>query len=136
VFYLQRYSLCNNSYQQQDRQFTYNVTLRNHCCRGKAISITYWSVGACVCVRACVWVRGRVHARTCLSSPDNLIRDSAEVKRKAGQRGSTAHAAQPFSVRFKNIVIKLAGLCSFFQAVERSGVSEIFNKHNINKQTE
>jgi hypothetical protein len=55
---------------QHDRQCTYNVTLRrvheNHCCCGKAISITYWSV--CVCV----WVvhgSGRVLARVypCLS---------------------------------------------------------------------
>jgi hypothetical protein len=31
----------------------------NHCCRGKAISITYWSVRACLCVcaRVCGWVR-------------------------------------------------------------------------------
>jgi hypothetical protein len=37
---------------------------RNHCCCGKAITITYWSVCACLRVRACVhmcmWIPGRV----------------------------------------------------------------------------
>jgi hypothetical protein len=28
---------------------------RNHCCRGKAVSVTYFSL--CECVRGCVWVR-------------------------------------------------------------------------------
>jgi hypothetical protein len=38
-------------------QCTYNVTL-NQYCRGKAISVTYWSVcTCCVCVRAC-WYPG------------------------------------------------------------------------------
>ena len=42
----------------------------NHCCRGKAISITYWSARAwvCACVRACVCdqARGCVHTRVAL----------------------------------------------------------------------
>ena len=51
---------------KQDRQCTYNVNnearLRNHCCCGKAISryITYWSVCACLGVRACMWANKRV----------------------------------------------------------------------------
>jgi hypothetical protein len=40
----------------------------NRCCRGRAISITYLSVCACMRVRACVpvgtWARGRVNAHT------------------------------------------------------------------------
>ena len=34
--------------------------LRNHCCCGKAISITYGSVCACLRVHMCMWVPGRV----------------------------------------------------------------------------
>jgi hypothetical protein len=39
------------------------VRLRNHCCRGKIISISFWSMRVCVSaikrgwVRACAWVR-------------------------------------------------------------------------------
>ena len=32
----------------------------NHCYCGKAISIIYWPVCACACVRACMWVIERV----------------------------------------------------------------------------
>ena len=32
----------------------YRGAFANHCCRGKAVSITYWYV------RACLWVLGRV----------------------------------------------------------------------------
>jgi hypothetical protein len=47
---------------------------RNHFCCGKAISIIYWSVCACMRVRACMWVPGLVgvcmRIRACsLASP-------------------------------------------------------------------
>ena len=32
----------------------------NHCCRGKALSITHWSACVCLRVRAGMWVLGRV----------------------------------------------------------------------------
>ena len=63
---------------KQYRQCTYNVTRnkvrsRNHCCRGKAISITCFCVcmfvwlSACVCSRERVygWVDVRALARAC-----------------------------------------------------------------------
>jgi hypothetical protein len=37
---------------------------RNHCCRGRATSITYWSVCACLCVRVCMWIPGIVSVCT------------------------------------------------------------------------
>jgi hypothetical protein len=45
------------------------------------------------------------------SSSDNLISDSVGVERQAGQGGK--HSGHSSSC-FKNIIVKLAGLCSLF----------------------
>jgi hypothetical protein len=67
-------AVCINFIAKQDRKYMYKrnteARSRNNGCRGKAISVTYWSV--CVCVRliVCVHVgtraRGRVHAHWCM----------------------------------------------------------------------
>jgi hypothetical protein len=51
---------------------------RNQCCCGKAISITYLSVCACLRVRACMWVPRRVGAcmRISTYSLDNPERNA------------------------------------------------------------
>ena len=64
-------------------------------------------------------------------SLDNLLPDSAGMKTQAGQGGNTGTQLQPFSVRFKNIIVKLAELCSFFSAMERSEMSKIFNRNKL-----
>jgi hypothetical protein len=40
--------------------------LRNHYCRGKAISIIYWSVCVCVCVNVDAWTLACAPARVAL----------------------------------------------------------------------
>ena len=49
---------------KQDRQCTYNVNTeersRNHCCSGKAISITYWSLCVVLGAQASACARARV----------------------------------------------------------------------------
>jgi hypothetical protein len=57
-----------------------------------------------------------------LSPSDNLILDSAGVKRQVGQGNSTAQAAPTLFCPFQKIIVKLARLCTFFLAMERSGV--------------
>jgi hypothetical protein len=52
-----------------------------------------------------------------LSSSDNLSPARVRAKRHAGKGGGgEAQRAQlqPFSVRFKNIIVKLEALCTFF----------------------
>ena len=53
-----------------------------------------------------------VHLSKVLSSSDNLTPDNARVTRQGGE--AQRAQLQPFSVRFKNIIIKLAWLSSFF----------------------
>ena len=68
------YVQCNNE-----------VRSRNNCCCGKAISITYWSVCACLRVRACMWVPGRVsvcmrvRARSLANSARNVYAPYCDI---------------------------------------------------------
>jgi hypothetical protein len=58
------HEVCRRDINKQVRQCTYDVTsrrVRDHCCRVKAINITY----LCACVRACAW-RAWVCACLCL----------------------------------------------------------------------
>jgi hypothetical protein len=63
--------------EKQDRQC--KACSRNHCCCGKAISITYWFVCAYLRARACVHMdtraRGCVHVHTAL-----LIQHSTRIR--------------------------------------------------------
>ena len=61
------YSLRVDEEKELDRQCTRytEARSRNHCCCGKAISITYWPVCACMRVRACVRACGRPSAWAC-----------------------------------------------------------------------
>jgi hypothetical protein len=52
---------------------------------------------------------------TLFSSSDNLIYDSAGVKKQAGQGGSTARAHPTFPLRFKNIIVTRKTAVSFKQ---------------------
>lgn len=63
----------------------------------------------------------RAHV-TCpqLSLSDNKIPDSMDVKSELFRAEAQHTQLQPFSFRFKNILVKLAGMCTFFEAMERS----------------
>ena len=50
---------------QQDRHCNVKEPLRNHCHRGKAVSVLCVCARVGACVRACVWVPGRVGVCMC-----------------------------------------------------------------------
>jgi hypothetical protein len=61
---------------------------------------------------------------------DNLIPDSTEVKKQAGWWGAQHTQLQPFSVHFKNIIIKLTGLCCFFNHWRNAKCQEFLKEIN------
>jgi hypothetical protein len=90
---------------------------------------TYWFSTATVVKRT------RLGVMFMLSSSDNLIPDSTGAKMQAGQGGSTARSSKRFLSVSKHYR-KTRRTVHLLLAVERTGVSAVFNRNKLWKNTQ